>query len=757
MHRSLMKSSLVKAAACLLGLLAAQSAWAIYPVDPGDKSHEYLRYIFGNVVNIIIDQDGPTDVDSILGAISQVLNLGMLAFTGFIIAYNALTGVLNSAREGVVMGKAHSTMWIPFRMVLALFFVFPWTAGYSTMQVAIIWLAGQGIGLANESWNASLDFIESSGSLYPPIIQLDEDAIALSLLESRVCMHGINYADGRANIVDKPIELVKGWGWFSDSIDPNELAIAERPPMKRVAQEFTSAEGWVATKASYLTSRLAGHPSGVPRYYGSNACGEMVLEFGEIDEGSGLRDAVIAFQDDVVRAYANLDSSLDPIARSIVAAKFIEGSPDPDYTTMNAVVQAFQADYENAILSLISNVATARVSKWADGNPDQVGSALGSRDAGWITAGAWYWDIQRINAETQALVSTGLKPEFEAPGSDVRDHDDYEQIYAAFTEYKENRTVIDSYTGAPTTAMATSSYSEDNMSLAIVSNAIHFALDRALAHPDPVSGLADLGRVIIGTLEGAYVGAWALSAKATALHEGTMTVPFSSVGAAATSLLKSGAGKLLGLITFIAVLLLPIALLLAFYLPATPLIIWILGIAGWFVLLIEAVFAAPLWAASHAMPEGDGFVGQRAQAGYLVMLSLLLRPILMLAGFFASMPLMIVMGKVTMLLFYPFMSAMIGDSLTGIVSFIGIMAVFTGLMIQIAHRAYGLIHEVPDKIFRFIGGGTENLGESSNEHGSRQVFVAGAANMGRSVKMPKPRSNTGAPASSTDKDLSKGT
>lgn len=756
MHRSLIKSSLIKAAACLVGLLVAQSAWAIYPVDPGDKSHEYLRYIFGNVVNIIIDQDGPTDIDSILGAISQVLNLGMLAFTGFIIAYNALTGVLNSAREGVVMGKAHSTMWIPFRMVLALFFVFPWTAGYSTMQVAIIWLAGQGIGLANEAWNASLDFIESSGSLYPPIVQLDEEAIALALLESRVCMHGINYADGRANIVDKPIELVKGWGWFANTIDPNELAVTERPPMKRVAQQFTSAEGWVATKASYLASRLAGHPNGVPRYYGSNACGEMVLEFGEIDESSGLRNAIVAFQDDVVRAYANLDSSLDPLARSIVSAKFIEGSPEPDYTTFNARVQTFRADYEAAITNFVSEVASTRISKWAGGDPDQVGSSIGSRDAGWISAGAWYWDIQRINAETQEMVSNGLKAELASPTSSVREHDDYEQIAAAFEEYKGNRTVINQYTGAPATAMEASSYADGNLSLDLVSYPIKFALQRALAHPDPVSGLADLGRVIIGTLEVAYVTAALAASTAEATDEAAQTIPF-NVTVFATSLAKSGLSKLLGLIIFVGILLLPIAMLLAFYLPATPLIIWLLGIAGWFVLLIEAVFAAPLWAASHAMPEGDGFVGQRAQAGYMVMLSLLLRPLLMLAGFFASMPLMIVMGKVTMLLFYPFMSSMIGGSLTGIMSFIGVMAVFTGLIIQIAHRAYGLIHEIPDKIFRFIGGGVENLGEASNEHGSRQVFVAGAANLRRGVKPPKPKTPLQRSPSSTDKDLGKGT
>ncbi|MCH9665907.1 MAG: DotA/TraY family protein [Gammaproteobacteria bacterium] len=751
MYGSINKSTFAKMAVLFFCLLATQDAWAIYTVDPSDKSFEYLRYVFGNIVNVIINQDGPDQVDSILGAISQVLNLGMLAFTGFIIAYNALTGVLNSARGGVVLGKVHSTMWIPFRMVIALFFVFPWTAGYSTMQVAIIWLAGQGIGLANEGWNASLDFIESTGSLYPPIVQLDEDAIALTLLESRVCMHGINYADGRANIVDKPIELVKDGIFFNTSINPNEVTVSERPPTRRVSQRFTSAQNYIATKAAYLASRFGGHPNGVPRYYGSNACGELNLEFGEIDEASGMRDAILGYQDNIVQAYSELDVALDPLARSIVEAKFIQGSPDPDPTLLNTVIQTFRADYEDAITTFVSDIATVRVSKWGNGNPDQAGSAIGSRDAGWISAGAWYWDIQRINAETQKMVAEGLTAELKGLNATVQKHDDFEQIAEAFNTYTENRIVIDSYTGAPVSVLESSSYSEDNLSLDIVSYPINFALGKALAHPDPVSGLADLGRVIIGTLEIAYVTAAIAASTAEATDDAAKQIPF-NIGVFATSLAKSGLSKLLALIIFIGVLMLPIAMLLAFYLPATPLVIWLLGVAGWVVLLIEAIFAAPLWAASHAMPEGDGFVGSRAQAGYMVMLSLLLRPILMLAGFFASMPLMIIMGKVTLLLFYPFMTSMIGDSLTGIMSFIGIMAVFTGLIIQIAHRAYGLIHEIPDKIFRFIGGGTENLGEASNERDSRSVFIGGAVNVGRSVKTPKKK-----PPSATDKELSKGT
>ena len=135
------------------------------------------------------------------------------------------------------------------------------------------------------------------------------------------------------------------------------------------------------------------------------------------------------------------------------------------------------------------------------------------------------------------------------------------------------------------------------------------------------------------------------------------------------------------------------------------------------------MIAAPIWAASHAFPEGQGFIGQRAQAGYMVILSLILRPTLMLFGFFASMTLLIAMGKVIMALFLPFMSGMLGDTAAGIASFLALGTIFALLLVQITQRCFSLIHEIPDKVLRYIGGGAENLGEAQGEQAGRQMFA----------------------------------
>jgi len=129
------------------------------------------------------------------------------------------------------------------------------------------------------------------------------------------------------------------------------------------------------------------------------------------------------------------------------------------------------------------------------------------------------------------------------------------------------------------------------------------------------------------------------------------------------------------------------------------------------------------------MPEGQGFVGQRAQAGYMVMISLVTRPILMIAGFFAGMVLMVAMGNLIKWMFIPAMSSTLGGSVIGIASFTAMLSILASVIIQVAHRSFALTYEIPDRILRYIGGSQEMLGESQSQEASNR-YVMGAINSG---------------------------
>ena len=708
-------------------LLSSSGAFAsITDVDPADKSLEYLRYIFGSTVDVITGGTGPANPDSVLGAMSQILNTGMLVFTGLIIGYVFLTGVLNSAHEGNPLGRMYSTMWVPLRMVVALALVLPFSGGYSTMQIGVMWLAGHGIGLANSTWNAALDHITGTGTLYPPQITVDYENTAMRILESRVCMHGINTADRHINVEEKPVEIIDDDQVVSvRSSGTTEAPLV--PVQHRVMQRYDSVYGLAGAGIAYGAAWLSGFPNGIPRSYGSNPCGSITLEFAEIDEGTAIDIPVRSFQNKVIAAHAQLDEDLDSLAREIVLSTVDETAPAPDQAAYNLAVNNFKTEYQKAISDALSEIASARVSKWAGGNPDAAGMTVGARDAGWISVGAWYWDLQRVNAETQKMVS--VKAELVGPTEAALEHDDYQTFMDGLAAYSQNMLVTDPATGTPVNAMERSTYADDNATLGFVMGRVESVINFALSEPDPVAGLANVGHVIIGTFETALTAAF-VSDLAACVADDTSEAVGGLIGGAArpvTSTLCRMTNKALWSLVGAGLLLIPIALMLAFYLPATPMILWIMGVAGWFVMLIEAVIAAPIWAVSHAMPEGSGFIGERAKAGYMVALSVFLRPALAIFGFFASMLLVIVMLKVVMLIFLPAMSGMIGDSISGVVTAVAMLGIFTVLIIQIAHRAFGLIHEVPDKVLRYIGGGSENLGEASQEQQSRSVFVGGAA------------------------------
>ncbi|RMJ20577.1 hypothetical protein PHISP_08553, partial [Aspergillus sp. HF37] len=73
---------------------------------------------------------------------------------------------------------------------------------------------------------------------------------------------------------------------------------------------------------------------------------------------------------------------------------------------------------------------------------------------------------------------------------------------------------------------------------------------------------------------------------------------------------------------------------LAFILPMTPFLFWILAVTGYFLVVVEAVIAVNLWALAHMRLEGEGISGEAGKQGWLMLLSLFMTPSLMIFGFF---------------------------------------------------------------------------------------------------------------------------
>jgi hypothetical protein len=64
-----------------------------------------------------------------------------------------------------------------------------------------------------------------------------------------------------------------------------------------------------------------------------------------------------------------------------------------------------------------------------------------------------------------------------------------------------------------------------------------------------------------------------------------------------------------------------------------PYVIWMAGVAGWIILVCEAMVAVPLWMLAHMTVGGDGLHG-RAIEGWSLLFNVVFRPTLMVIGLF---------------------------------------------------------------------------------------------------------------------------
>ena len=166
--------------------------------------------------------------------------------------------------------------------------------------------------------------------------------------------------------------------------------------------------------------------------------------------------------------------------------------------------------------------------------------------------------------------------------------------------------------------------------------------------------------------------------------------------------------------------------ILAFYfgtfLPSLPYAIFMVVVVGWVLAVIQSVVAAPLWTVMHMRPS-QTFIGSDQQ-GYLLLLSLFVRPALAVIGLFAGIlaadPIVDYLAKA----FFSMRTAIVTsqESLGWIVEFITFkdwMVVFGLILLPVTYMVFGLPQVLPDHVLKWIGAGIADLGETHAAHSMR--------------------------------------
>ena len=135
----------------------------LFELPANDQSIYYLGQLFGNVGTVLVPANGGS---ALLGAMFKTLNTTALVLAAILITHTVVIGLLKTAQEGKFLGKQWDSFWVPIRLLLGIAALFPTGAGYSILQVLMMWVIVQGVGAADKLWITVINFVTIAGSPY---------------------------------------------------------------------------------------------------------------------------------------------------------------------------------------------------------------------------------------------------------------------------------------------------------------------------------------------------------------------------------------------------------------------------------------------------------------------------------------------------------------------------------------------------------------------------------------------------------------
>lgn len=623
----------------------------------------------------------------VLGAMFTAVNTALLTLAGAVMLYTHATGAADMARQG----QSKNNTWTFLRQSLSIGMLapVPWASGLSIVQVVVMMVTGWSIGLADTVWNA-----------------------------------GVTYASQQAGLIS-PVT----------SVYPISNSVLAGIVKTTVIASALTGEGYTVTpysKPTYVVGKLV--QDGVS--FGFQASGPM----GTIaPQAMGIvtvscKPATCSAVQGAIDAIINKD--LLPQAKN-AASWMGSGSGGATAMVPGAFAKA-QADFSSAMGSAMTAQGKSANSA-LQAQMNQMRNV--AQTQGWASAGTFFYQMSKDNEDAASANQVSLsyqQPDMAQlngviPGG-------LSAALAAVDTYAANEETNGLGGSASLAALGAGAApggtcpswltwdgftchlsSPAMMAGSAVINAMSgggSGLGSLSTPGDPILGIQQASLDAINTEEAA-IAAFAVArgvvkaAAATARSEvaAGRSVPIfgailGAVGGPAAGVV-AGASKELGSLEpfFYSFVFLTITFLFigAYYLPLLPAIIFMVGVIGFLILVLEMLIGATFWAFSHVLPEGDGLMGSSGRAGYFHLLDILARPTLMIFGFFLTILLInAIFGFVGMGLKIAFASEMQG-TIAGPTSALAMIVITMGVIYTVVNKSVHLISTVPQTVMRWLG------------------------------------------------------
>jgi conjugal transfer/type IV secretion protein DotA/TraY len=589
-------------------------------LDPGnDWAAQAIESVFpvnGPAANSTGNE--ATVIGQIVGQLTGFVSAIAMAF----VCYTTIMNIHRVAETANVLSRGMTSMFL-VRIGFAAIMMFPLSSGFSAGQAAVVQAAMWGIGMAKTVYTNAVQAIGPDAMVLADPTIPGTQTIVLNLMQDELCRALVNQAAGNPNLMPEPTPI----------------------------QSAPAVGGLPGGYITWSYSLSPGNETGSP------TCGTVTIQ--EPNQNAANIAGVSLDMTGTQKAILSqvIGNDISPTVQS-VAANFWQTKQASALAPLEGVLQNATSDYTNLLTNAAtSTMQTLRQAVTADqaraGNLGLLQNETELSTLGWTSAGAYYLEFARLNGTTLSLLSAtpvvnapsfeGLSPSLASDLAPLIQSDS--AFLTKLGTYVETSDGLDApggnadlFSGATPGEDGAGAIEQVFRKLHLTESVLYLFTQQMSPTgnqwTDPFSGLMQLGQKMIVTSMVALGAAGLLSSStgtAAATAWSVLTLDWAGAGATVIGHLLM---QFLATPIFLGcmALLIP-GLTIAFVLPMIPWVMWMAGVAGYLILVCEAVIAVPLWMLAHMTFEGDGLHGL-AKEGYGLIFNVLFRPTLMLLGLF---------------------------------------------------------------------------------------------------------------------------
>jgi conjugal transfer/type IV secretion protein DotA/TraY len=621
------------AVAAMAGPAVAQAtnpynvSWAA--LNPGnDWAAQVIQSLFPVTGAIVAPGTSPgqetTVIQQIVGQLTGFVGAIACAF----VVYTTLMNIHRAAESARVLGQGQSWMFV-VRVGFAGIMMFPLGGGFSAGQALVEQAAMTGVGMAKAVYTNAIKAVGPDAAVIATPMIPGTQSIVSGLIANELCMALVNQAGNAGN--GRPLI-------------PNPTAVT--------GQTNSGAPNLNSSYITYRYSLAQGDESGNP------ACGTVSLagSLNGAQQIAGISVDMAAIQG---AALSNVINTIRPQIAT-VAQKLWQNKTAASLAPLQGIyTNAVQVYTQNlaaaatSIASQLNSAVAANATAARSGQSDLLANQVQQSTLGWTAAGAYYLEIAKLNASTLSLLNA--TPITTSPTYDGIPYAlgmDLAPLETAATQFMTTLdatvqssdatrtpngtpyTLVDAKSDAQGPNVLDQIFNKLNLTNAAFQAIAGFLLPQTQIWTDPFGGLMSLGQKLMNMSLAAMGMAGLLSSATTSTGAAIWQFFTGNWGGAAATVAGHAIMSFFGTPIFAALLALLIpGIIIAYVLPMIPYVIWMAGVAGWIILVCEAMVAVPLWMLAHMTVGGDGLHG-RAIEGWSLLFNIVFRPTLMVIGLF---------------------------------------------------------------------------------------------------------------------------